>query len=87
LRFKDIEDQLIMQRQQWQADQQKQSIEKMAGKISGKSNEEKKIVIEIITIQIEDAVVLAKAIPAKEDVEDMEEAVEDASEGETTVII
>jgi hypothetical protein len=41
-RFKDLEDQLNIYRQQWQADQQKQIIAKMAGKISGKSNEGKR---------------------------------------------
>jgi hypothetical protein len=39
--FKDVEDQLNMYRQQWQADQQKQIIAKMAGKMSGKSNDGK----------------------------------------------
>jgi hypothetical protein len=34
--FKDLEDQLNMYRQQWQADQQKQIITKMAGKMPGK---------------------------------------------------
>jgi hypothetical protein len=37
-RFKDLEDQLNMYRQQWQADQQKQIIAKMAGKMPGKTN-------------------------------------------------
>jgi hypothetical protein len=40
-RFKDLEVQLNMYRQQWQADQQKQIIVKMAGKIPGKTNEGK----------------------------------------------
>jgi hypothetical protein len=40
-RFKDLDDQLNMYRQQWQADQQKQSIAKMAGKMPGKTNEGK----------------------------------------------
>jgi uncharacterized protein (DUF1015 family) len=39
--FKDLEDQLNMYRQQWQADQQKQIIAKMAGKMPGKTNEGK----------------------------------------------
>jgi hypothetical protein len=87
-RFKDLEDQLNMYHQQWQADQQKQIIAKMAGKMPGKKMKEKeKIVKEIIKIQMEDEVVLAKAIPAEEDVEDAEEAVEDAAEEETTVTI
>jgi hypothetical protein len=38
-RFKDIEDQLNMYHQQWQADQQKQIIAKIAGKMPGKTNE------------------------------------------------
>jgi hypothetical protein len=37
-RFKDLEDQLNMYRHQWQADQQKQIIANMAGKMPGKSN-------------------------------------------------
>jgi hypothetical protein len=41
-RFKDLDDQLNMYRQQWQADQQKQIIAKMAGKMPGKSNEGKR---------------------------------------------
>jgi hypothetical protein len=35
-RFKDLEDQLNMYRQKWEADQQKQIIAKMAGNMSGK---------------------------------------------------
>jgi hypothetical protein len=38
-RFKDLEDQLNMYHQQWQEDQQKQIIAKMAGKMPGKKNE------------------------------------------------
>jgi hypothetical protein len=87
-RFKDLEDQLNMYRQQWQADHQKQIIAKMAGKMTGKKMKEKeKIMKEIIKTQMEDAVVLAKVIPAEEDAENMEEAVEDAAEEETIVII
>jgi hypothetical protein len=41
-RFKDLEDQLNMYRQQWQADQQKQIIAKMAGKMPGKTKEGKR---------------------------------------------
>jgi hypothetical protein len=64
-RFKDLEYQLNMYRQQWQADQQKQLIAQMAGKIPNKSNDGKrKKMIEIITIPMEDAVALAKAILA-----------------------
>jgi hypothetical protein len=41
-RFKDLEDQLNMYRQQWQADQHKNSIAQMAGKIPNKSNDGKR---------------------------------------------
>jgi hypothetical protein len=41
-RLKDLEDQLNMYRQQWQADQQKQIIAQMAGKMPSKSNERKR---------------------------------------------
>jgi hypothetical protein len=82
-----LEDQLNMYRQQWQADQQKKIIAKMAGKMPGKKMKEKeKIVKEIITTQMADAVVLTKAIPAEEDAEDAEEAEEDAAEEETTIV-
>jgi hypothetical protein len=40
-RFKDLEDQLNMYCQQWQADQQKYTIAQMAGKIPNKSNDGK----------------------------------------------
>jgi hypothetical protein len=40
-RFKDLEDQLNMYCQQWQSDQQKEIIAKMAGKMPGKTNEGK----------------------------------------------
>jgi hypothetical protein len=40
-RVKDLEDQLNMYRQQWQADQQKQIISQLAGKNPKKSNDEK----------------------------------------------
>jgi ribosomal protein L15 len=41
-RFKDLEDQINVYRQQWQADQQKQIIAQMAGKNPNKSNEGKR---------------------------------------------
>jgi hypothetical protein len=41
-RFKVLDDQLSMYRQQWQADQQRHIIAKMAGKIPGKSNDGKR---------------------------------------------
>jgi hypothetical protein len=40
-RFKDLEDQMNMYRQQWQADQQKNIIAQMAGKMPSKSNDGK----------------------------------------------
>jgi hypothetical protein len=84
-RFKYLEDQLNMYRPQWQADQQKQIIAQMAGKMPSKSNDGKrKIMIEIITIPMEGAVVLAKAILSAEDVE---EAVVDTVEEETIASI
>jgi hypothetical protein len=43
--------------------------------------------IKIINTQIEDALVLDKAIPAEEDAEDVEEAAEAAVEEETIVTI
>jgi leucyl aminopeptidase len=49
--------------------------------------EKEKIMIEIIKTQTEGALVLANAIPAKEDAEDVEEAVVDAAEEETIVTI
>jgi hypothetical protein len=50
-------------------------------------NEKEKLMIEIIKTQAEDAVVLAKAIPAEEDTEGVEEAAVDAVEEETIVSI
>jgi hypothetical protein len=49
--------------------------------------EKEKVMIEIIKTQTEDAVVLAKAIPAEEDAEDAEEAAVNAVEEETIVTI
>jgi hypothetical protein len=49
--------------------------------------EKEKIMIEIITIPMKDAVALAKAILAAEDAEDVEEAVVDVVEEETIVSI
>jgi hypothetical protein len=49
--------------------------------------ENEKIMIEILKNQTEDAVVLAKATPAEEDAEDVEEAAVDAVEEETIVTI
>jgi hypothetical protein len=47
--------------------------------------EKEKLMIEIIKTQTEDALVLAKAIPAEEDADDAEEAAEDAVEEATIV--
>jgi hypothetical protein len=86
-RFKDLEDQLNMYCQQWQADQQKQIIAKMAGKMPGKANEVKRKNSERNHHNSSaDAVALAKAIMAEEDAENAEEAEEDAVEEETTVV-
>jgi hypothetical protein len=41
-RFKELEDQLNMYRQQWQEDQQKTIIANIAGKMPGKSNDGKR---------------------------------------------
>jgi hypothetical protein len=41
-KFKDLEDQLNMYRQQWQADQQRRIIEKKAGKRPGRKKEEER---------------------------------------------
>jgi hypothetical protein len=49
--------------------------------------EKEKVMIEIITTQMEDAVVFSKAILAEEDAEDVEEAVVDTVEEETIVSI
>jgi hypothetical protein len=48
--------------------------------------EKEKIMIEIIKTPTEDAAVLAKAILAEEDAEDVEEAVVDAVEEETAIV-
>jgi hypothetical protein len=48
--------------------------------------EQEKIMIEIITIPMEEALILAKEILAEEDAEDVEEAVVDAVEEETTIV-
>jgi hypothetical protein len=88
-RFKALEDQLNMYCQQWQADQQKQisrrrSLQRWLERCQAKQMKGKKIMKEIINTQMEDALVLTKAIPAEEDAE---EAVEDAAKEETTVSI
>jgi hypothetical protein len=52
-----------------------------------KMKENEKLTKEIIKTQTEDAVVLAKEIPAEDDAEDVEEAVGGAVEEETIVTI
>jgi hypothetical protein len=70
-----------MYRQQWQADQ-------MAGKCQAKKNEGKRKNNDRNHQNSNGGqVVLAKAIPAEGEAEDVEEAVEYAAEEETTVII
>jgi hypothetical protein len=82
-RFKDLDDQLNVYRQQWQADKQRQIIAQMAGKNPNKSNEGKrKKMIEIITIPTAGAVLLATAIIIAEDAE--EDAV--VAVGEPTIV-
>jgi hypothetical protein len=48
--------------------------------------EKEKIMIEVIISPTEDTIVLAKAILAKEDAEDAEEAAVDAVEEEKTIV-
>jgi hypothetical protein len=79
--FKDLDDQLNMYHHQWQADQQKQIIAKMAGKIPGKSNDGKrKIMNEILITTMVVAAAATRAIMTEEDAEDAEEAEEVAAE-------
>jgi hypothetical protein len=85
-RFKDLKDQLNMYHQQWQADQKKQIIAKMSGKMPGKSNNGKrKIMKETIMISMMVAVAVARSIVAEEDAEEAEEVA--AEESATIVII
>jgi hypothetical protein len=82
-----LEDQLNMYRQQRQADQQKQIIAKMAGKMQANQMIEKeKIMKDIILIQIAVAVAVARAIMADEAEEDAEEAEEVAEEDAATIV-
>jgi hypothetical protein len=85
-RFKDLDDQLNVYRQQWQEDQEKQIIPQMAERIqTSQTKEKEKIVIEIITIPTAGAVVLTTAILIAEDAEDVEEAPV-AAVGEPTIV-
>jgi hypothetical protein len=73
--FKDLEYQLNMYCQQWQADQLKQIIVKMVSKMTGKSNDGKrKTVSEILTTIMEVAVAVARAITVAGFVEEAAEA-------------
>jgi hypothetical protein len=83
-RFKYLEDQLNIYRQQWQTDLQKQIIANMAGKMSGKSNDGKrKKMEETIIIPIVVAVAFSRAIMTKEDAVDAEEV---AAEEAATIV-
>jgi hypothetical protein len=85
-RFKDLEDQLNVYRQQWQADQQSKSLLKWLERIqTSQTTINGKIVIEIITIPTAGAVVLATAITIAEDAADVEEAAVVAA-GEPTIV-
>jgi hypothetical protein len=87
-RFKDLEDQLNMYLQQWQADQQSISLLRWLERFQTSSMMEKeKIVKEIITTPMLGAVVLAQAILAVGDAEDVKAAVVEAVEKETIVSI
>jgi hypothetical protein len=80
-RFKDVDDQLNMYSQQWQAYQQKQIIANMAGNMPGKSNEGNiKIMKETIIVTMLATAMVAKAITAEEDAEEAKEvAAEDVA--------
>jgi hypothetical protein len=70
-RFKNLEYQLNMCSKKWQADQQKQIIAKMAGKMPGKSNDgkrknNKKAIILLMVV----AVAVAREIMAEEDADE-----------------
>jgi hypothetical protein len=67
-KFRDLDDQLNVYRQQWQADQQKQIIAQM-GQMTGKE----KVVIRIITISMAVAVIIAMETLLAEDVEEAAE--------------
>jgi hypothetical protein len=85
-RFKNLEDQLNMYRWQWKVDQQNQSLLRCMERFqTSPMMEKEKIVIEIITTPTAGAVVLAKAILATEDTEDVEEAAVVAV-GEQTIV-
>jgi hypothetical protein len=85
--FKDLEYQLNMYHQQWQAYQQKQIFEKMAGKMPGKKMKEKEKNHRNHQNSNGGRSRTSQGIPAEEDAEDAEEAVKEAAEEETTVTI
>jgi hypothetical protein len=85
-KFRDLEDQLNVYRQQWQADQQKQIIAQMAGKHPNKSNDGKRKSSDIITISMAVAVAVVIAMETLL-AEDVEEAAEVAAGEETIVSI
>jgi hypothetical protein len=72
-KLRDLEDQLNVYSQQWQADQQKKIIAQMTGKHPNKSNDGKrKSSDKIITISMAVAVVIAMETLLAEDAEDVE---------------
>jgi hypothetical protein len=65
----------------------RRSLQRWLERCQAKQMKEKeKIVKEIITIQVVNAVVLTKAIPAEEEPDEAKEAEEDATEEETTIV-
>jgi hypothetical protein len=86
-RFKDLEEQLNMYLQQWQADQQKRIIAMMTPKMPGKTIDGKrKIMKETIIIIMLVSAAVARAITTEEDAEDAEE-VEEVAEQEAATIV
>jgi hypothetical protein len=87
-KFRDLDDQLNVYRQQWQADQKKQIIlpKWLANIKTSRMTEREKEVIRIITISMAVAVVIAMETLLAEDAKDVEEAAAVAEE-ETIVSI
>jgi hypothetical protein len=91
-RFKYLEDQLNMYRQQWQADQKKQISRSRSFQIwleicqATQKIEKEKIMKETITIPMVVAVAFARGIMAEEDTEDVEEAEEFAAEEAAAIV-
>jgi hypothetical protein len=87
-RFKDVEDQLNITASSGRQISRHRLLHRWLERCEANPMmETEKIMIEIITIPMEDAVVLAKAILAAEDADDVEETVVDAMEEETIVSI